>query len=535
MRSLMTATLLWLSIASQANLLVVDSNEDVIQVDGNCTLREAVTAANFDITVDQCGTGLGDDLIWLLLGTSGDAIALNNQLPIIDGLEILGPGAANLVLIPANGHDGHMIQINTDRDVSLKNFRIGGAQDSAIDVVNVKNLELESMRLLNNQAETGNDGGALFADIIAIPSRSIDSLTIKSTDFSFNQAQKGGALAISGEYPVIIEDSLFEGNSSTSSGGAIHRHNSDRDVFTATVNISNSQFIDNSSNSQGGAISVDLAYLNINRSLFHNNQGQNVLNINRSISTIENSLLAENPVTRVIHHKNFNGSPVFTELTLAFNTFLDNQNLDLENSSGGAILTTYLKANLFDSNIATQCQGSGSSSLGDNMERVGSGCSFSAGDFPNPMLLPLALYGGDVLLAPLNPTSPAVDASSGCDSGDLSGEGRPRDGDASGSAQCDIGAVERPEAENLNVDNNGTGSGQINLNEFGLACVSPSDCDWPMAQGDTVTLTVAADPGSTFIQWGGACSGDTTCQVTMSSAQNVTAEFALVASHFNSE
>ncbi|MCB1582511.1 MAG: CSLREA domain-containing protein, partial [Xanthomonadales bacterium] len=76
---------------TQANLIVVNSNQDTIAADGNCTLREALTAANFDISVDQCGTGLGDDLIWLLISASNDAIQLSNQLPIIDGVEIQGP------------------------------------------------------------------------------------------------------------------------------------------------------------------------------------------------------------------------------------------------------------------------------------------------------------------------------------------------------------------------------------------------------------------------------------------------------------
>lgn len=531
MKTLLTATLMWLCTTTQANLLVVDSNEDVIQVDGNCTLREALAAANFDISVDQCGTGLGDDLIWLLLGTSGDAIQVTSQLGIIDGVEIQGPGADRLVLFPANGHDGHMLQINTDRNVSFKDFRVGGGRDSAIDVVNVADLLLEDMRLLNNQAATGGSGGALFADHLAIPSRSMDALIIRGSEFKLNQAQTGGALAISGDYPVTIENTLFESNSSTSTGGAIHRHNANRDVFTAVMNISGSQFISNSSNTTGGALSVDFAYLNIDRSLFHDNQGQNVLNINRSITSIENSLFAENPVTRVVYHKNFSNSPVFTELTLAFNTFVDNQNLDLENSSGGANLTSFLLGNVFDNANAAQCQGTGTTSLGGNMERLGASCSAGAGDFPNtdPGLLPLGLYGGSVLLAPPNLTSPAVDAGNGCDAGDLSGEGRPRDGDASGTAQCDLGAVERPNAVNLNVDNVGTGSGQINLHDFALVCYSPDDCDWPIAQGDQVDLTAAADPGSAFIQWGGACSGDTSCQVTMNSAQNVTAQFALVA------
>jgi len=146
----------------------------------------------------------------------------------------------------------------------------------------------------------------------------------------------------------------------------------------------------------------------------------------------------------------------------------------------------------------------------------------------DPILLPLAVYNGDVLIAPPSPISPLVDSGSGCSSADLSGEGRTRDGDADGMATCDIGAVERPDAYNLNVDNIGTGNGQIDLIEFAMTCYSPDDCDWPLEQGLTYLLEAVPDNGSQFVQWGGVCSGNGNCMVTMNSAKNVTAEFATV-------
>ncbi len=533
MKKIILITWLLLSSFTQANLLVVDSNEDVIQVDNNCTLREALTAANFDITVDQCGTGSGDDLIWVLLGTSGDAIQLNNQLPIIDGVNIQGPGVDNLVLLPAAGNNGHAFQINTDRDVTLQDFRIGGTQSSAVDVVNVRDLTIADMRFLNNTAgSSGSYGGAIHADLFE-DTQSIESLIINNTEFTANSAGSGGALAVSGVFSVTINDSKFNQNSSTGSGGAIYRHNNSSnvsDIVDSMLTINNTQFNTNASNTTGGAVSIDLASLNISQALFYANQGQNVLNISRGLTTIQNSLFAENPVTRVVSHKNFNGSTVFTELTLSFNTFLDNLNLDVENSNGGADLTTYLFANAFDSNQAIKCQGAGTTSLGQNMEKNGVSCSMGNNDIPNtdPMLLPLALYDGDVLIAPPSPISPLVDTGSGCSNNDLSGEGRERDGDGDGINDCDIGAIERPDAYLLSVDLTGNGDGQVNLNEFAMVCYSPGVCAWPLEQGLTYTLEPVVDNGSQFVGWGGSCSGTGNCQVTMDSAKNVTAEFALV-------
>ncbi len=524
--------LLLLGSTSHAALIIVDSNQDTLSVDGNCTLREALTAANFDIPFDQCSAGSGDDLIWLLLNVTNDAVQLDTTLPIIDGVTIQGPGADQLVLLPGAGHTSHIFQINTDRDVVLQDFRIGGAQSSAIDVVEVDELTVIGMRFLNNTAGGNNTlGGAIHADLEFGNTQNINRLTVNDSAFIANSAGDGGALAISGQYPVSLNGVVFDQNSAITGGGAVYRKNNSRDVFSANISINQAQFTRNSSNTVGGAILVDLTYLNINQALFHENQGQNVLNIIRSLATVENSLFAENPVGRVILNRNFNASVESTELTLAFNTFLDNQNLDIENNSAGGDLTTLLLANAFDSDNGTKCQGTGTVSLGGNVENNGVSCSLGADDFPNtdPLLLALDLYGGDVLIAPPSPTSPLVDAGFGCDSADLSGEGRPRDGDASGAAQCDIGAVERANAVILTVANNGSGVGQINLNEFELSCYSPDSCDWPLAQGSVADLEPVADTGSTFIQWGGACNGNAGCQVTMMNAQNVTAEFALVA------
>jgi len=530
MKIILFTMLLVFSGLTQANLIIVDSNQDATIDDGLCTLREALTAANFDISFNGCEAGSGDDLIWLLLSATNEIIVANNVFPITEGVEIQGAGMDNLVIIPANNFSGHIFQINTSDDVSIKDFRIGGAQSSAIDVVNVGELELLRMRLLNNEAASGEDGGAIAADPGNTQTRNIDALIISDSEFKFNEATKGGALAISGEFPVTIENTLFEGNSSTSPGGAIHRHNVDRDVFTAIVNITDSQFINNSSNTTGGAISVEFAFLNISQSLFHQNQGQNVLNIIRSVTTIQNSLFAENPVTRVILHKNFSSSSIFSELSLRFNTFLDNQNLDVENNTTGGTLTTYLQANVFDGDDEFHCQGIGNVSFGNNYQKLGTNCAQGMNDFggTDPILLPLAVYNGDVLIAPPSPISPLVDSGSGCSSADLSGEGRTRDGDADGMATCDIGAVERPDAYNLNVDNIGTGNGQIDLIEFAMTCYSPDDCDWPLEQGLTYLLEAVPDNGSQFVQWGGVCSGNGNCMVTMNSAKNVTAEFATV-------
>jgi hypothetical protein len=72
-----------------------------------------------------------------------------------------------------------------------------------------------------------------------------------------------------------------------------------------------------------------------------------------------------------------------------------------------------------------------------------------------------------------------------------------------------------------------TGSGAVTSSPAGIAC--GSTCSAPFVSGSNVTLTAQAASGYVFSGWSGACSGTSTCQVTMSAAQSVTANFVATA------
>ena len=57
-------------------------------------------------------------------------------------------------------------------------------------------------------------------------------------------------------------------------------------------------------------------------------------------------------------------------------------------------------------------------------------------------------------------------------------------------------------------------------------CAAPGPCLYSMAPGSGVDLTAAADAGSSFSEWGGACSGNLTCSLAVITADTtVTATF----------
>jgi DNA-binding beta-propeller fold protein YncE len=86
-----------------------------------------------------------------------------------------------------------------------------------------------------------------------------------------------------------------------------------------------------------------------------------------------------------------------------------------------------------------------------------------------------------------------------------------------------------PPTQELKVNVTGTGEGEVTGGKIACKGVVGTDSGTCVAQeeeGKTVTLTAKEEPGSKFAGWsGGVCSGTGTCEVTMSAAMEVTAEF----------
>lgn len=75
----------------------------------------------------------------------------------------------------------------------------------------------------------------------------------------------------------------------------------------------------------------------------------------------------------------------------------------------------------------------------------------------------------------------------------------------------------------LTVTTEGSGAGMVISTPAGIIC--PGDCSEAFLSGENVDLVSAADSGSIFTGWSGACSGIGSCSVTMNEARMVAATF----------
>ena len=185
---------------------------------GDCTLGEAIQAANTDLPVGGCGAGAGTDTIILPAGTytlSGVDDTTATGLPIItSNVVIQGAGAATTII---------------ERDPSATAlFRLMAVSNSG-------SLSLSDVTLRGGRSD--DHGGALSSDA---------PTTLNNVVFTDNTAPNGGGAIVAGSMLVQINNCTFENNRATNYyGGAI---------YAPTLNITGSTFRNNQAFVGGGAI-----------------------------------------------------------------------------------------------------------------------------------------------------------------------------------------------------------------------------------------------------------------------------------------
>src|SRR5215203_4363678 len=116
---------------AQAAIITVNSlADDADGTDGECTLREAIIAANTDTAsgaaTGECAAGSGDDEIHFALpGTAPWTVNLTGALPNLStNIEIVGPGADQFTVRRDTGGDYGIFTVTSGSVVSISGITI---------------------------------------------------------------------------------------------------------------------------------------------------------------------------------------------------------------------------------------------------------------------------------------------------------------------------------------------------------------------------------------------------------------------------
>ncbi|VAW45968.1 hypothetical protein MNBD_GAMMA02-1816 [hydrothermal vent metagenome] len=347
---------------------------------GLITLREAI-----EITNQFSGTEINFDPA---VFSEPQTITLENgELLIASAVTINGPGADMLTI---NGNDESRI------------FTVDDGT-SATQVVSMSGLTL-----------TGGNGASTVNDGVGGCVMSFEQLSILDSKVTGCDSRAGGGVW-SRYGTLLIENSEITNNLAGNRGGGVYARG-------ALASIANSTISGNTANrlsEAGGGVNARSADLEIINSTISNNQ---VRNANAG----------------GIYMK---GSEV---LTLMNSTVFNNAGMGIDPSG-----LVNISNSLIAGHSAGDCdftQIGINSNNQNNMDSDGS-CDVQASNHStvsDPMLEPLANFGGGTLTHRPLPGSPVIDSGddSLCTEFDQRGETRPQDGDADGTSICDIGAVE---------------------------------------------------------------------------------------------
>ncbi|MEX2500387.1 MAG: hypothetical protein WD397_16090 [Wenzhouxiangellaceae bacterium] len=248
-----------------------------VEIDGNCSLTEALVSSNFNAGVDDCNAGAsGNDVIAFETAIfSGSpffaaTISLEQSLDISDGGVTLEPPVDRTLIIQSAGAN-RLFTVSGGDSVFRRVTLNGGSStgDGGAILINAPadNASLQLENVIGNNSTADGIGGFLGGDV----GTGIFNLNIFSSSFSANTSNaftttddiSGGVIGIDvprsfGFLNVLIDDSTFSANNATNSrGGVIALFTSALEGASFGLTITNSIFNDNAAGESGGAIFLD--------------------------------------------------------------------------------------------------------------------------------------------------------------------------------------------------------------------------------------------------------------------------------------
>jgi CSLREA domain-containing protein len=224
------------TLAGGGTVINVNTTADEFNTDGDCSLQEALEAANQNGAYDACPAGmpgLARDFINLPPGT----FQLSNELRVQSNLEINGAGATSTFVDGVNQQQVFQIGTKGVIDVVIRDVTIQNGNDSfgaGIDNFYGSNLLVDRVHITNNTADF-DGGGIRNGGVIEIVDSAITNNHSLGTDSGggiFNQNQLSAQTVVPSGIIGLVNVTL-SGNTADN-GGAI-RNDGDMTLIHVTV------------------------------------------------------------------------------------------------------------------------------------------------------------------------------------------------------------------------------------------------------------------------------------------------------------
>lgn len=421
---------------------MIDEFNELSNNSGDCSVREAIVAANEDRAIGGCPAGSGADTIIVPVGTYTLAI---------DGVE--GRGIAD--------------DLNITEDVTLRGAGIGKTIIDGDGRFVIKSLHsndgndypavmIDGMTLQHAYGGGDAGGGAI--------NNSLGSLLIRRVLIRDSEAAQGAAINNSGT--LVVQSSIITGNHARYDGGGIYHNEGD-----GSLQILGTSIRGNSAVFTGGGLYVQNGDAVMRNSTISGNTARDGGGI---YVYVAGSLRARN-TTISGNHADASGGGIrngtrvqsgdyFGTVALA-NVTVSNNSTDGDDSDapltfvvggGGLAGPATLRNTIIAGNTDASSRGDDcvlmQTSEGHNLIGDTNGCAITGSAIGNQLLGPLADNGGPTRTHALLDGSPAIDRGNPntpdgggwrCTASDQRGTTRPQDGDGLFHARCDIGAYER--------------------------------------------------------------------------------------------
>ncbi len=293
---------------------------DIEVDDTDCSLADAITAANTDTETNGCTAGDGADTITLSAN-----VTLAAALPVIT-TEVTIDGDSHTI----SGDDTYAIFVVEDADLTLENVTIrdGAGINGGGIYIQDGYLIVDNVTITENFAR--DHGGGIYATNGGLDIKGDSEITLNSA------GDTGGGIWTNNTNVTIIDSEVSENDTRASGGGGMY--------FTSetgghSLGIMTSTFKKNVSKLDGGGLRISSGIGSIVRSSFTENTADDGggMKVYNATLNIENTTISTNTARIGAGLGALGAHLTLTHVTLAYNTATEDGGGLLINGSEGSL------------------------------------------------------------------------------------------------------------------------------------------------------------------------------------------------------